>query len=187
MNKSILILSLFIWGITPVQAEQSCFQKISSYLNYLKSKFGEITELDRTNITATLLRISIIRKTENKKLIIVPLNQLKMIHPIDRPTSEGKLNQRIIVLKNIDRNIIANGVLNFSLYNQIMPSKNAIRVIKDTDGKFVIFDGNGRYEAIKRAFEDDLDLSVEVEYFETSSNQVTNLLHKLRRQRGFHD
>lgn len=63
-----------------------------------------------------------------------------------------------------------------------------MRVVKDREGNYVLFDGNGRFKSIAQAFNDKPDLLLEVEHFEIENpearEEVFKSIEKIRKMRG---
>ena len=123
------------------------------------------------------LRIKILAQVKKLEFITVPLSALKPIHPISFSHTQKKVQERAGALKAY---VAGSGLpdrWSFDLLDKIIPSKNGIRVLRDVDGKYVVFDGNGRVEALRNAFPNRDDEEVEVQYFEMPGGSITDLVH----------
>ncbi|OFZ20925.1 MAG: hypothetical protein A2202_02020 [Bdellovibrionales bacterium RIFOXYA1_FULL_36_14] len=123
--------------------------------------------------------------TENNgvEYLNVPLKQLEMIHPITHEKSKEKLQMRINKLVSSKEKILNKKTLTIGEANALIPSKNPIRVVELENGKYIIFDGNGRYEAIRNVFETD-DFVVEVENYKiTEKKRINEMIKEILRIR----
>lgn len=151
------------------------------------SKLKELQDLNRSTPYAVILRGLIQSTTTEVERVLIPLRSLKPIHLIDREEASRKLQERIAVLRQVP----VRGpklVLTSDLLEQCLPSKNAIRVIQADTGEFVVFDGNGRFMAIKEAFDNEMtEVEVEVEVYRSNSKALQAVLKRLREVRGVLD
>jgi hypothetical protein len=154
---------------------------------YYGNKAREIGELDWSNYYASRLRISLFLHLEKREAIFIPLNRLRMIHPITRGAALEKLESRIALVRESAPGIRAAGKLSMDKQMELLPSKNPLRAIRDAQGNFVIFDGNGRLEALKQGLGEDSDLPVEVEHFVVRGQQVQGWLERVMSMRDMSD
>jgi len=145
------------------RAVRNATSKVTSTVRHYGGKVGEIRYLDRRAVPATKLRLEIMASTRERVMRAIPLRDLEMIHTVTRDPAVEKLDRRVEALGGEADAIRAKGVVDAATQERLIPSKNPIRVIKTREGKFVVFDGNGRLEAIKRAFGDNPELRVEVQ------------------------
>lgn len=173
---AILILSQLAWASPEKINCASVVAPPFSYSDYFLSKVKEVHELDRTAVRASLLRMQISMLATSKGLTYLPMSQLRPIHPIKRAEAVKKLEQRAMAFKNfLDLNQATK--ISDSQISAVLPSRTSIRVINSVDGGYVVFDGNGRLEAIKRST--DKDLLLEVDYYESFSALLQSNLRKL--------
>lgn len=95
----------------------------------------------------------------------VPLSALKLGHPLNYPIPERleKEAKRVQNLRDRSADILSQNQVSISLQNELIPSKNPIRVFKMSNGDFVVLDGNGRLGSLQQAFQDSPNLQIEVE------------------------
>lgn len=157
-------------------------------LTYYADKMRELKELDSSAPYAVALRGLIMSTTKEVKKELVPLRQLKPIHPITRGAALEKLDKRTKALQTLPQAADAHIHLDENTLNSIMPSKNSMRAIRADNGDSVVFDGNGRLVAIQQAFaEKQQDVMVEVEMHYSNSSLLQKTLKKVRTMRNVLD
>ncbi|MBS1971056.1 MAG: hypothetical protein JSU04_12150 [Bdellovibrionales bacterium] len=154
-------------------------------LTYYADKMRELKELDSSAPYAVALRGLIMSTTKEVKKELIPLSQLKPIHPITRGAALEKLDKRTKALQTLPQAADTHIHLDENTLNSIMPSKNSMRAIRADNGDAVVFDGNGRLVAIQQAFaEKQQDVMVEVEMHYSKSKLLQKTLKKVRQMRN---
>ncbi|HEY6176302.1 MAG TPA: hypothetical protein VIX73_17725, partial [Kofleriaceae bacterium] len=151
-----------------------------SRTKHYATKISELRQLDSRAIPATRLRKAIMSSLKARTPRSIKLGDLDVIHPIDRDAAVAKAELRADKLREAGDRIRQQGALDDATLNELIPSQSPIRVVKYGD-KYMVFDGNGRIEAIRRAFPDMPDLEVRVVEYETGRD-LSALIDKARHQ-----
>ncbi len=121
--------------------------------------------------------------TPEPKMARVKLSELTAIHPMNG-VKENKVKARAKVVKDASARVLEAGFFSSDLQNELVPSKAPMSVVKAADGKYFLFDGNGRFKSIKRALAENPDLEIEVQLYDTPSEKVQTMLNSIRKSRG---
>ncbi|WP_127716610.1 hypothetical protein [Halobacteriovorax sp. HLS] len=152
-------------------------------IKYLTQKFSEIKHLDKSNFYAMQLRMMLVGQNKGKVVETVPLSKLKPIHPINRGASIEKTKARSL---NIDEYISKNGlpkVFNVDIQEETIKSRMLMRAIKNDEGEYIVFDGNGRLFALRDYFESRnlTSMPIEVEVYQMDYSKIKHLV-EIRRK-----
>ncbi len=136
-------------------------------------------------IEATSLTNLIERNSVNQHNELVPLKLLSTTHDLPDPFDLAKLQKRIESLKANFSEIVAAKKITTAMHKKVVPSGSpAIRVAKDADGNYYVFDGNGRTEAIRSVFGSQYpDLEVDVVVYEIPDKKTTQRIRESQRNR----
>jgi len=164
--------------------------KAASFIEWGAQKIPELVQMDRSDIImgAAISYININTTTIVKTFI--PHTELKAIHLIDRGPANEKCDERAAALKKSVPLLEAN---EFRLSEALIASEskleslqsiNGFQVVKLDDkdgGGYVTFEGNGRREALVRAFKGtDIKVMVEVRVYGFASEKMaTNVSQRV--------
>jgi len=181
---TLIFLQLTISSGICANTFNECLHSLLNRLIDTKNKTVDImSNLNKSHYYATQLRLHIMTENNGVEYLNVPLKQLEMIHPITHEKSKEKLQMRINKLVSSKEKILNKKTLTIGEANALIPSKNPIRVVELENGKYIIFDGNGRYEAIRNVFETD-DFVVEVENYKiTEKKRINEMIKEILRIR----
>lgn len=136
-------------------------------------------------IEATSLTNLIERTPTNRYDDLVPLSLLSTTHDLPDPYDLAKLQQRIGRLNTYFSEIVGEGKITSDMHRKAIPSESkAIRVAKDIDGNYYVFDGNGRIEAIRKVFGSQYpDLKISVLVYEIHNRKIIERIRESQRSR----
>jgi len=155
-----------------------------SGIKYLTQKFSEIKHIDKSNITAMILRYNLMMRNDGTEVIQVPLSKLKSIHPVDREASIAKTKARSGNIKSFIKKNGVPEVFTTDIQEETIKSRMLMRAVKTDEGDYIVFDGNGRLYALRDYFENN-DLSempIEIELYKIDFKKIKHHL-EIRRQR----
>ncbi len=156
------------------------------FIKYLKNKVTEIQHLSFKDILLAKAVAAIFSNTIKTEMKYVSLSSIVPIHCIDRRSAIDKINHRVNILSQHKDEILALKTLNKDNLLKYLPSVSGIKVIKDTEQKYISFEGNGRIEAFKQVFNnDDIELQVE-EYVLNNHDKIIQRVNR-DRKRNFPD
>jgi hypothetical protein len=141
-------------------------------LEWGAQKLPELAELDVSDLLMGKV-IADIRATHDRvEQRFVDHRELRAIHPIDRATAEEKCNARARAARAALPILRANGM---RLSEELIAAHDALEAFRSVtgfqvveladDGGYVTFEGNGRREALQRAFGTDEAVHVEVRVY----------------------
>jgi hypothetical protein len=204
-NKSLVYLSIFLilFGSCSSQVNlerqvsnttsstQTCFDLIGDLLSsvglprYYADKIRELKHVDESNIYAVILRLKLMTQNRGIEKKFISVEDLRPIHPITYEKSLRKTRERA---KSVRAFLEREGKRSLSVETQmqLLPSKNPMRAVKDHEGKYIIFDGNGRFFAYKEALDlmQEKGFKLEVEVFDMPPGSIEHLL-ELRGSKTF--
>lgn len=157
---------------------------LATFCAHAFSKVSELPYNWPARIHEILFRLDLMLKKQDTRRVFIPLSKLENVHPVTFPPALEKTKKRAESIRQNRSKVDIETGLSIEQAAEFMPSKNAMRAIRDKRGNFIVFDGNGRLEAIRQAFSDYPDLPVEVEVWTVSSNGVLSLLDRARRSNG---
>lgn len=151
---------------------------------------------DRSFAYAVLFRMLVRWRGASEEKRAVKLSRAEFMHRLDqpRPGVQKKLRARVRDLRRNSDKVLADDV--FRIREQmgerqgdgsrdgILPSTKPMQAVVDRRGKLVVFDGNGRLAAMRRAFPNRPDMKVEMVVHETDSPLAQRVLDRTRRARG---
>ena len=152
-------------------------------LDYIKSKQSELKHLRFRDILLARAVSGIHRHRTKKQMKYIPLFSITPIHCIDRESAVNKVRERAGILLKHKHELIKIKRLQKKTLLQYLPSVSGIKVIRDIDGQYISFEGNGRVEAFKKVFDekDDIRLQVE-EYILDDYKKVLKRVNRVRRR-----
>ncbi len=134
-------------------------------------KAPEIKHLNKNDLLLAKVVARIQAEKVSQSTVYIPLDKIKLIHPINRDTAKDKLAGRVRALESAKENILKEGKISKELQEKYIPSATWIKVVEMPTGEYVAWEGNGRVAALKEVFED-FQLRVEVEIFELSGTST---------------
>lgn len=152
--------------------EDDVLSQAASLLEWGAQKLPELAELDVSDVMMAKAIADIRANHQRIERVFVDHRELKAIHPIDRATADEKCNQRAQAAKQALPLLRANGMrLSEDLIAaheelEAFKSVTGFQVIPLAEGGYVTFEGNGRREALARAFGEDEPVYVEVRRFD---------------------
>lgn len=146
-----------------VLLNESLLPSRESKMDYILRKMKEVPHLDKNYLLEVRIRQALLQLPQrNKKTVFV--DQIFSIHPINdnRPSAQEKFLERKALVETHQDYLLAGNIITQKAVDQVLPSKNHIRVIQLDKNLFVIFDGNGRFKAIKEIIHNS-DVKMQVE------------------------
>lgn len=143
----------------------------ANLLEWGAQKLPELAELDVSDVLMGKAIADIRAKSDRVTSRFVDHRDLRAIHPIDRATAEAKCDERAEAARAALPLLRAN---NMRLSEELIAARDELaafrsvtgfQVVELTDGGFVTFEGNGRREALQRAFGADEPVLVEVRHY----------------------
>lgn len=152
-------------------------------IDYLDDKKSELKDLRFRDALLAKAVTDIHRYTDKTEMKYVALDSITPIHCIDREGAINKVNERVAILAEHKGELIQIGKLNKASLLEYLPSVSGIKVIKDKDGSYISFEGNGRVEAFKQVFNEDDAIQLEVEeYLLTDYDKILRRVDRVRRR-----
>lgn len=138
-----------------------------SGIKYLTQKLSEIQHIDKSNITAMILRYNLVMRNDGKEVIRVPLSKLKSIHPVDRGASLAKTKARSANIKDYVKKNGVPEVFTTDIQEETIKSRMLMRAVKTDEDDYIIFDGNGRLYALRDYFQQNelSEMPIEIELY----------------------
>ncbi|HSH03525.1 MAG TPA: hypothetical protein VLL52_13470 [Anaerolineae bacterium] len=159
--------------------------KLEEWWHYLWNKRSEVQELRWQDILMTKAILDIHRKRVHKEFVMVPLYQIKPLHPLDRENTIAAVERRAEILREGRERILAGGLLTRELLDEYIPSITAIKVVADSEGGYISYEGNGRLGAMRQVFTPEDGIKVEVEeYYFRNPKKIVRRLNRVRRANG---
>ncbi|MCA9568191.1 MAG: hypothetical protein KC656_10125, partial [Myxococcales bacterium] len=143
----------------------------ANLLEWGAQKLPELAELDVSDLLMGKAIADIRAKKDRVVQRFVDHRDLRAIHPIDRATAEAKCDERAEAARAALPLLRANGM---RLSEELIAaheelaafrSVTGFQVVELMDGGFVTFEGNGRREALQRAFGTEEAVLVEVRHY----------------------
>lgn len=150
--------------------EGDVLSQAAALLEWGAQKLPELGELDVSDLLMAKAIADIQAQHTSVEHIFVDHRRLWAIHPIDRATADEKCNARAEAARAALPLLRAHGMRLSEELCAAHPelaafkSVTGFQVVELGDG-YVTFEGNGRREALKRAFGDELGVEVEVRLF----------------------
>jgi hypothetical protein len=170
----------------------------ASVLEYGAGKLPELGELDMSDLVMLNTVNSIQRLHTEVEHIYVCHHQLKAIHLINRDNANAQCNKRaqaargaLLVLKRNNMRF-SEMLIAAEPSLSVFQSLTGFQVVEFELGKYVTFEGNGRREALIRAFPDpSIEVDVEVRLYKfpdgATSAKVSELVRQCRSWKNCHD
>lgn len=155
-------------GEAEAQKDDDVLSQAANLLEWGAQKLPELAELDVSDLLMAKAIADIRSKHDRIEQRFVDHRLLRAIHPIDRATADTKCDERAAAARAALPVLEANGM---RLSEDLIATNDALaafrsvtgfQVVELTDGGFVTFEGNGRREALARAFGDTAPVHVEV-------------------------
>jgi len=176
-------------------ASDDALSQAAALLEWGAQKLPELAELDVSDLLMAKAIADIRAQHTEVERVFVDHRRLLPIHPIDRATADDKASQRAEAARAAWPIIDANdGQLSEALiatHDELAPfaSVTGFQVVEVADG-FVTFEGNGRREALARAFTDN-GVQVEVRLYrfgdEATARTIARRVDRVRRAKGVMD
>ena len=145
--------------------------------HYLLGKKSEAKELSHKDLLLAKVVMDIHRKRTHSEVTNVPLYDLHAIHPLDRKNTLQAITQRVSILKIQREKLLDIQYLNQGILRKYLPSVSAIKVVREGEGAYITFEGNGRIGALKQVFCPDDATYVEVEH--DCFKNTAKILHRI--------
>lgn len=150
--------------------EEDVLSQAASLLEWGAQKLPELAELDVSDILMAKAIADIRANRSRVEKVFVDHRKLKAIHPIDRATADEKCNQRAQAARDALPLLEANGM---QLSEDLIAAHDELRAFASVTGfqvialddGYVTFEGNGRREALARAFGEEQPVFVEVRLY----------------------
>jgi len=159
-------------------------KKIKKVLLYFLKKTPELLELDEKDLLLAKVVLDIHRKRTHSNFVIVPLYALHQIHPIDnRKTSLEQTEERARIIAQHKTALLAEKRLTRETLVKYLPPVSGIKVVRESAGNFISFEGNGRLVALQKVFTPQDDIEVEVEeYYFKNTKKILRRMNRVRRR-----
>lgn len=149
--------------------------------HYLWGKRSELKEMSEADILLAKVVLDIHRKRSSSAFTTVPLSDLCQIHPINRENSLQATAKRAALLDKHKDELLARTTLSREILQDYLPSVSAIKVVRDDNGKFIAFEGNGRLVALHQVFSATDNMAIEVEeYLFKDHAKIINRMNRIR-------
>lgn len=176
--------------------EDDVLTQAASLLEWGAQKLPELAELDVSDLLMAKAIADIRASASAVEHTFVPHRDLRAIHPIDRATADAKCEERAQAARDALPLLRANGM---RLSEDLIAAEDALaafrsvtgfQVIQTEDGGYVTFEGNGRREALQRAFGDE-PVFVEVRNYTFDDPETARTMRRrverVRRWKGVAD
>jgi len=178
-----------------IAASDDALSQAAALLEWGAQKLPELAELDLSDLLMAKAIADIRAQHDRVERVFVDHRQLLPIHPIDRQTADDKANERAEAARAA-RDLLATHDDRLSealiaAHDELaaFQSVTGFQVVRVPDG-YVTFEGNGRREALRRAFPDD-PIQVEVRWYrfgdEATAATIARRVDRVRRHKGVDD
>jgi hypothetical protein len=174
--------------------EEDVLTQAANFLEWGAQKLPELAELDVSDALMAKAIADIRAQHDRVENRFVDLAALRAIHPIDRDTAIAKSEARASAARDALPLLEAHGM---RLSEELVAAEDALapfrsvtgfQVVEREDGSFVTFEGNGRRDALQRAFRDGPAVEVEVRVFCFDDPQtratIRRRVERVRRWKG---
>ncbi len=159
--------------------------KIRAFFRYLLGKRSELADLEVKDAVMAKAVADIHRKRTAKEMVAVPLFALHQIHTLDRENTVQATRRRIETLERHREPLRAARTLTVDLLSRHLPSVSGIKVVREAEGSYLAFEGNGRIAALQAVFTPDDRLRIEVEEYRFKNPaKIVRRLNRVRRLNG---
>ena len=138
--------------------DEDVIDGIASLLDYGFHKLPELFDINYSDLLLFKVMHDINARSTSQRKIFVDHRQLRAFHPIDHAPAVAKCEKRAACARRALPALRANGMkLSNALIManddlSVFRSLTGFQVVKMNDGVYVTFEGNGRREALARAF-----------------------------------
>ena len=177
-----------------VADDDDVLTQAAELLRWGTQKLPELADLDVSDVLMAKAIADIRALNDGVEHVFVDHRRLRPIHPIDRPTANEKCDQRAAAARAARGLLAANGYrLSEALIAanpelQPFASVTGFQVVELADGGLVTFEGNGRREALQRAFGDEDGIEVEVRLYRFDDPRtratIRRRVQRVRRWKG---
>ncbi len=151
---------------------------VRRFLAWLSRKRGELLRLGPRDALLAKVVVDIHRHATGSELRMVPLGRLEPTHPVDRPDALEDVERRVATLEAM-RDRLEGSRLTKERLLELMPSVSGLKAVDLGGDRLLLFEGNGRYEALRKVFGEESSLEVEVEVYRV--DEPGTILRRLRR------
>ena len=130
--------------------------------------------------------VDIYRTQIARELRPISFSHLRPIHIVtDQAGTNAKMQARAQRLRECEQSLPPGQKVTSADIDRLMPSVTPFRAVEDEDGAFILFEGVGRYNAIREALGEDAGLDISIEVFRTKDPARTlRLVHDVQRAHG---
>lgn len=158
---------------------------LKKIFDYFLGKRFEIGDLELKDVVLAKTVADIHRKRTHKEIVSVPLYSLRQVHELDRDNTQDAIAKRAELLLPHRDAILQAGGLTQETLNEYLPSVSAIKVVQESNDRYIAYEGNGRLAAMQRVFSRDDGIAVEVEqYHFRNTTKIVRRLNRVRRMNG---
>jgi hypothetical protein len=172
-------------------AEEDALSQAAELLEWGVQKLPELAELDMSDLMMGKTVADIRALHDRMEHTFIDHRELRAIHPIDRDTANEKCDQRAAAARAALPILEANGM---RLSEELIAAREELAAFQSVTGfqvvsmgegqGYVTFEGNGRREALKRAFGEERGVMVEVRrYFFDDPEVEEAIRRRVRRVR----
>ncbi len=154
-------------------------------MSKIRDTFEKLRGFDLSFFAQQRLTRQILKEADFSEPLLLSLAELQSIHPMDG-VAESKIAGRVETLRGVIDQVRDKGILSAKDLEALLPSSGKMRGVRDRLGRVVLFDGNGRFVALREAFSDLPNLLIEVEVYEFNHPQdpILSSLDEIRSRRG---
>jgi len=179
-------------------AESDALTQAASLLEWGVQKLPELSEIDVSDLIMAKTVADIRALSSSVEHTFVDHRRLLAIHPINRETANQKCDQRAAAARDALPLLRENGM---RLSEELIGAHEALSAFRSVTGfqvvsmgggkGYVTFEGNGRREALRRAFGDDEGVQIEVRLFRfddpTTRETIIRRVQRVRRWKNVTD
>ncbi|MCB9674621.1 MAG: hypothetical protein H6737_05850 [Alphaproteobacteria bacterium] len=196
VHQEVMRLQTDAAAVANANDEEDVLSQAASLLEWGAQKLPELAELDVSDLLMAKAIADIRALAASVEHVFVDHRQLLAIHPIDRATADDKCNQRADAARDALPLLEANGM---RLSEELIAAHEALAAFKSVTGfqvvqldaeRYVTFEGNGRREALKRAFpERGVQVEVRLYRFADPDTQasIVRRVERVRRWKAVED
>jgi hypothetical protein len=155
-------------------------------LAYAWEKILELPHRQKDRLYLIASGVDIYRAQIARELRLISCRHLRPVHIVtDQPGASTKMQARAQKLREFARAVPLGQEVTSADIDRLMPSVTPCRAVEAEDGSFILFEGVGRYYAIREALGEDAALDISVEVFRTKDPARTlRLVHDVQRANG---
>jgi hypothetical protein len=157
-----------------------------SKLAYAWEKILELRRCEKKRVYLIASGGDIYRTQIARELRPISFGDLRPIHIVtDQAGTRAKMLARAQRLREFARSLPPGRTVTSAEIDRLMPSVTPFRAVADEAKTFILFEGVGRYNAIREALGEDAALDISVEVFRTKDPARTlRLVHDVQRANG---